>query len=355
MQGTASKGRLRIAVAAGIAIAGAVAVLGISAAQAGAAVKCGDTLDEPDRAYTLRKDLVDCPDTAITIDEDHITLDLNGHSITSPDGDGVHLVTGREGITIEKGTIKSPVDDGILIEGGTHVRVKNLTISKSEGPSIEVNDSTDAAVKKVEFQKPGDEALLISNLQGGNISHVNIEDAKRNAADFFDVDDLELNDIRAVAAANNDNGSGFSFQNGETVDVTGLTVKGFDSDGVYSAGVTPATLDNVSSKRNLGYGFFLVNSGGMTVKNSTGSGNELDGLFVDSTAGGIDVLRSTFNNNKSSGLVFEDGATGQVGDDSAADNAAYGISVPASGVTDLGANAASGNGLGDCVNITCIN
>jgi nitrous oxidase accessory protein NosD len=63
-----------------VAVAGVIAFAGSPAHAAN--VGCGDTITTD---TTLHKDLVNCPNDGILIGADHVTLDLNGHTI---DGDG---------------------------------------------------------------------------------------------------------------------------------------------------------------------------------------------------------------------------------------------------------------------------
>jgi parallel beta-helix repeat protein len=71
---------------------------------------------------------------------------------------------------------------------------------------------------------------------------------------------------------------------------------------------------------------------------------------------GLDAVRVTngrFNDNDDEGIQFQASTTGAVGGNVANNNFDTGILLPATGVTDLGGNTATGNGVANCVNVSC--
>ena len=136
-------------------LAGAVGVVCISlvpAADASASrelVRCGDTITRDTR---LTNDLVNCPDNGIVIGAAGITLDLNGHTV---DGDGlgdahdlgIDNTAGHDGVTIKGGSVREFVD-GVLIEGASENRVRDLSTSHQEHAGIGVAESTGVRVER---------------------------------------------------------------------------------------------------------------------------------------------------------------------------------------------------------------
>jgi large repetitive protein len=138
-----------------LALAVAVCLaLGVSQASA-SPVSCGDTITTDTK---LHNNLVNCPNNGIVIGADHITLDLNGHTI---DGDGKPfgcVVTaicdvgiangdGHVGVTIEGGSVKE-FEFGVLCDGAADNRLRDLAASSNFFSGISLFDSRDSRVVK---------------------------------------------------------------------------------------------------------------------------------------------------------------------------------------------------------------
>jgi parallel beta-helix repeat protein len=94
-----------------VLVIGASALLaGTAAAHPPAGVHCGQTLTH---SAQLRADLHNCPGDGVVIGADHITLDLNGHTI-----DGVES-TGCDRPAVLTAGVHNPGHDGLTVKGGT--------------------------------------------------------------------------------------------------------------------------------------------------------------------------------------------------------------------------------------------
>jgi len=114
-------------------------------------VSCGEVIT---RDVTLQQDL-SCPDDGLKIDTDGVTLNLNGHTITSSDGDdnSVDLtmeVDGNSGILVTASDVTilglgqiSGFDTGIAFIGSSGGKVSDVTLRDNGiGALVSGSDST---------------------------------------------------------------------------------------------------------------------------------------------------------------------------------------------------------------------
>jgi parallel beta-helix repeat protein len=142
-----------------------VAVMALSRADAAAKqLSCGDTITAD---TTLDSDLVDCPNNAIVIGADGITLDLNGHLV---DGDGTEFAgcdpnaevcdsgivdDGHDGVTVEHGRVRE-FGVGVLVGTSSagkvrHNRLLDISSSKNDFFGIVVASSERSVVRNGSF------------------------------------------------------------------------------------------------------------------------------------------------------------------------------------------------------------
>src|SRR3954454_6056172 len=92
-------------------------------------VRCGQVIT---RDTTLRKDLLDCPGTALTIGADGVTLDLGGHVVdgtNAPGGEGI-AVDGHPHATIVHGTVRDFRLNGIALRDAPGSAVRDVTVRR---------------------------------------------------------------------------------------------------------------------------------------------------------------------------------------------------------------------------------
>jgi parallel beta-helix repeat protein len=130
--------------------------LAIGGSQASAAqVKCGDTITTD---TTLHKDLVNCPNNGILIGADHVTLNMNGHTI---DGDGTPdhscnpvtdfcdvgvAVESHHGVTVKHGSIRD-FEAGLAAFRVRHVRLLGVSALRNHSIGIGIASSARVLVR----------------------------------------------------------------------------------------------------------------------------------------------------------------------------------------------------------------
>src|SRR5216117_2676623 len=98
----------------------AAGFMALSANQALAShVSCGATITTDTK---LDSDLTNCPGDGVVIGADNITLNLDGHTIDGTvGGTGIDDSAGRDGVTIENGSVKG-FSQGIVLIGASDDR-----------------------------------------------------------------------------------------------------------------------------------------------------------------------------------------------------------------------------------------
>jgi hypothetical protein len=89
------------------------------------ALNCGDTITT---STTLSADVGPCGGTGVTIGADHVTLNLNGHSIIGT-GNSVGVSSTRTGVVVENGSV-THFNFTVTLTGDSN-RVINLRVSNS--------------------------------------------------------------------------------------------------------------------------------------------------------------------------------------------------------------------------------
>lgn len=131
------KGLIQLAVLAGAFLL----MAGVAGAKQSEHVECGDVLTENTR---LANNVGPCSGHGIVIGADNVKLDLNGHRVfgTSDPGEGAGiLISQRRGVHVTNGTV-SDFDGGVVIEGGSHNMVKDITARDNLGRSTFGDEDT---------------------------------------------------------------------------------------------------------------------------------------------------------------------------------------------------------------------
>ena len=150
---------------------GTAALHAVRAVAAGE-VRCGATITAD---TTLDRDLVNCQNNGIVIGADHVTLDLNGHTI---DGNGtlvdecppnefcdlgVNNGAGYDGVTIKNGSVRD-FAVGVLGIDTSNNRLLRLSVSRSMFPGIVIGESNGTLVRRNSIVRNGlttDQAGLV--------------------------------------------------------------------------------------------------------------------------------------------------------------------------------------------------
>jgi hypothetical protein len=342
--------RGRVGLCALAAIPAAAAFL---AAPAQGAVQCGDTIT---KSKKLKANVVECPGTALRVDGDGIDLDLNGHTIRTPGEDAIHVVAGSSDIKIHGGKIRNAPDHGILVDETSKLKLSNLSVRGGANRGIQVNDSSSVRISKVEVSDQGEAGVYLSGVEGGHVKLVGIENTVGPGMDLTGLDGVTFAASAILGGEDSDDAAGMTISGVEDVTFENLVTKGWGQDGIAffpGSGAGHNRFALVTSRSNGDTGFYIGNGDGTKLRGVIAKGNDTEGLFVESDAANVRVSKGIFNSNEN-GIFFADGSTGSVRDNVANNNAGIGITIPfPSGVTDLGGNRASGNGVVDCVNLAC--
>lgn len=272
-------------------------ILGPSSASAQTEqLTCGETVTH---SVTLASD-VSCPEfgsTGLVVGADGIAIDLNGHSVTGPDGlgfgSGVGIENqGHKGVTIRNGSI-SLFRDGVDLTGARANRLSHLSVM-GQGSAVVINGGAADLVK--------DSNLIAARVAGISVTGSDGVLLLRNKVSSF-----------------------------------GL--------GIEVASNHTSVIDNSAEGV---YGISVGGSSNLIFRNSA-SNSGVDGIIVGGTY--TLVIANTATANHSDGIHVESPSTLIVGN-TANDNGNYGIEA-VSGVRAF-ANRATGNGNPlQCLNVTC--
>ena len=157
---------------AGCALSGRTAAGAVNQALAdtrAGIVTCGSTIT---KNTTLNHDLVNCRNSGIIIGADHLTLNLNGHSIG---GDGAPVSTcppkhacdigvdntaGHADVTIRSGSIKQ-FDVAVLLEGAEQNRLRDLTVSTTSSFGLVIRNSNLSVLEHNTLTSTGTSGILL--------------------------------------------------------------------------------------------------------------------------------------------------------------------------------------------------
>ncbi len=281
-------------------------------------VACGDVLT---KSVKLDADVI-CPDgtpAAVTIAADHVTLDLNGHSIVNGrtdfgDGDSVALATDGpvEDLEVRNGTIRAG-DRAVEVQA-SHSEFTNLTV---DGHLLAFAVTGDGNEFEDIVAKSGLHALDLAGndleFDGGSVTVHENETVGEIAGDRNEIEHISVNDCGS----------------------SGL--------GVYG--------DEVEVVRNFLFRCPLFIAGfGSRIEHNEVTRSADSGIVVRDPR--AVVIRNRTSSNANSGIaLLEPGA--YVARNVANGNAEYGIKAPP-GTIDGGGNRASGNAEpAQCLNVVC--
>lgn len=276
-------------------------------------VTCGDLITED---TILDADLTcDTPGVpALTIAADGVTLDLGGHMVVSFESVGV-LNDGHDGVTIRNGRIGTPAPHAIVIRHANGNRLEGLGAGGGGGgPGALLDDSDDSRVVRSSFG--GDiGGLRLTNGSDRNVIERNSLRAGIGSGLFLrDSDD---NVVRRNSFGNTETAALRVYEGSDNTavirnELRGGGVGGFGEGLVVSDGTTNTLLVRNQVSGYMGQGFLGYFGNGIRVESASTT-----------------LTRNTSNDNLFWGI----------------------LAVP--GVIDGGHNTASGNGAGQCQNVSC--
>jgi parallel beta-helix repeat protein len=318
--------------------------LAFGAGQASAShVSCGDTITAD---TTLDCDLVDCPSNGIVIGADHITLDLNGHTI---DGDDEPF---------EPCPVDQPCDIGVLNEGHDAVKIEGGTV-RDFGPGVVVVRAKRNRLRNVAAVGNAFEGIAIfrserTRVHGSSASRNGVGNSRPGIAL------IESDNNRITGNTMSRNGDLALFMEASNHNlIRHNEARGNPEDGMIIEGNRNEIVRNRLARNGGGILITTVSRGGTAVGNVVSRN-----VVRNARAGGIAVDRPPPNRTPirrtliSRNLVVGSGRAGIiVGSRSTTitNNRAVGLGIKAvEGVIDGGGNRASGNGdPRQCVSVAC--
>ena len=360
---------------------------------------------------TLDSDLIDCPADGLIVGADNITIDLNGHTIDGPGTDdfrwdGVDNGAGHQGVIVKNGTIRDFGGDGIFIDNGgagnrlrglvltdngigvefigsrnnsiektsitenhsigifvaesTNIRIQENGLAGNGADGILVRASTDTLIEKnvIDAGSLGTGVQVLGGSRNGIVKNVIHTSEFSSTGVFFDSDDglISKNEIQGFTDAAvfisgglnqgdrtrvekntlHDSGVGLLIRgNPFFCCMTGIVASDnelFNNDvGIGIRDVEDTLVEhNFAHENRLGIGFrsFVTIETGTVIKDNRSDNNTEDGILAEHPATTITSNSASFNGD-------------------------LGIEAVA-GVTDGGANRATGNGNpAQCVNVAC--
>lgn len=323
------------------------ALLALTAKQAIAShVSCGAIITTDTR---LDRDLVGCQGDGLVIGAAGITLDLNGHTVSGTGGGtGIDDSAGHDRVRIVNGTVTA-FSNGIVLIGATSSRLTDLTVTDNASGGISLVDGSDAnrVERNVVSGNRLDGVFLFAS------DHNTIEQNSVAGNDPAGISLVEGSDDNRVGRNTlSHNTIGIAVGVSERNDIAHNSLSGNAIIGI----VLDQAHDNVITKNSVShsdlYGILLAASNDNRISNNTTAENGIDGILVENGSSGTQLKRNTANHNDDDGIDVSDPTsvlTGNVADH----NSDLGIDAVA-GVSDRGANKASGNGNpAQCVNVTC--
>lgn len=296
--------------------------LGLGLRADAASPGCGATVLA---SVKITKDITNCSaNPALTIGDDDITLDLNGHTV---DGTGVAtgiLASGKDHINIVNGTVTG-FATGIQVANGHANLVKKITLT--DNVSFGIMSST------------ADEAVIKGNHISGSATGI--------SEDGSDDDIVKGNSITGGT-------TGIDVTNNATsISITGNTVKNATNGIVLRSAST-------SGSRTIG-NKLIANSKGVFVNGA--SNNQVfdnvakggtDGIVVAAASFGTLLGGNATSGNSGFGIdVLETDGSVAIGDNHADDNGNWGIFAQPDN-DDAGGNEAHGNGqFLQCHDVIC--
>jgi parallel beta-helix repeat protein len=329
----------------------AVAVFGVAAMPASAAqVSCGDTISQDTK---VGNDLTDCSGDGLVVTTSDVTLDLNGHTIDGDDAggeDGIVIQDGADDVIVKSSRSGAKIrqfEDGVLTGNSTGIRLESFTTTDNTDDGMWIDGSANILIRKV--KAIGNDGLGFDFDLGSGAVIQNTVARDNNGPNYFlDGPDGLLEDSTSGATDNANPGLRITVNADRTL-VRDFVSKDSSGIGVRVEG-SDTTLLRVQSIGNDGPGF-SIEAGPTKLIDSQALRGDQEGIFVDGAAQGTLLKGNRADRNTDDGIVVNDDSAA-LRKNTANDNGGFGIFAVA-GVTDLGGNKASGNGTGQCQNVSC--
>ncbi len=290
------------------------------------AVRCGDTVTH---SVSLANDLMDCPGAGLVIGANHITLNLNGHTISGrlEGAVGIDNSAGYDGVTIENGAVRNFTNGVMLLEHATGNRVQRLTLN---------SDNSNGGA---------DNGILIFDSDHNRIAHNSIS-GSFNGIFLGNTTDSTVSRNRV-----SDVNDGIFLFNAERNAVERNVIAGVAGTGVILVQSSYNRITRNSSHRN-GNGIFAVDGSSHNhIEKNVVVGNSDTGVLLDQHADDNVIARNFASGNGFAGIAVGGSDRTLVSRNVASHNPGAGIAVVDASIdTVVERNQANGNGTNppDC-------
>ena len=292
------------------------------------------------RVYTLTTDVYE----TIQIDEDDLTLDGDGHSVTQISSGGTHgvFLSGRTGVTVKNLNV-TKYNYGIYLYSSNNCTLANNTAGASRNCGFYLRYSDNCTLTHNAASDHGSHGFMLTQSQNPNLSHNNASNNRYRGIylNLCPNGSLTNNTCSNHVEPDHNTGAGFYIYRSAGATLTGNVASDNDN-GFYFGGYesnSNMTITANTATNNI-YGFYLYYSGGNTLTGNTLTGNTYNFYIMGQYVQNID----TTNTLDGKPMYYIVGETGTVYDGLNA-GAFYAISCNTIAVRNVTVNASSWDGL----------
>jgi parallel beta-helix repeat protein len=265
-----------------------------------------------DRVYTLKTDVSE----TIQIDEDNLTLDGVGYTVSGGYSAGLYLY-GRTGVTIKNVNVQY-CNTGILLHTCNNNTLTGNTVKWNQYYGIRLWHSSTH--------------ILTGNSMSGNPNNFTI-DGKEYSHFDHDIDTTNTVEGQPIYYLVNDVGGTYDSTNAgvfyaigcDDITIKNQTLANNNYYGVFFWQTHNSTIENVSASTEHGFGIYLLDSNGNTLTGNTVSSNKLSGIYLYDCSGS--TLTDNIVSNNGSGIELNRGSGNTLTGNTADYNKGSGIAL----------------------------
>ena len=287
-----------------------------------AEIECGKRVR---RSITLTADLLNCPAAGLVIRANGVTVDLNGNTLSGTGAVGqayfgIDNTRGHSNVTIKNGTILN-FTTGIVSEGGSNIRVKQIAANDNEVTGIYIERGRSHLVAQSTATGNGNGGIAVLD---ANFSIVRLSTGTNNGNDGIQVIGRENLITGSTASDGAANGIGV-LGNRNTIETNETSDNG--KAGIVAIGNNNVVRDHTAERNKDGIAVVGDNN---RVRLSTASSNTRDGVVIKGTANL--ASETTASDNGENGFIVQTGSSNNT--------------ISTNVAEDNGLAVVDGNGLG---------
>jgi parallel beta-helix repeat protein len=260
-------------------------------------------IDQPGRYIVTENLSAPVGPPAITIQADHVRLDLNGFTLSGPINAAADCIQGGVGLGIEvAGTPEDPVVDVRITDGAVRGFVTGIQLSNASASPLNALTVTSTCSC----------GIFLFN---ANDNHVNQNSASTNFGSGVCAIGSKKNKFHRNSVNDNvlgDEGFGYLFISSDNNvisanDISGNGVEG-GFDGILLAGSNNNTIHGSKLQRNGGAGIHILSSSNNTIRANIANANGVYGIRLDNINTG-NLIQGNTTNGSIAGIVVDFGAS----------------------------------------------